>query len=150
MMPNIPTDNLYKFIAISGLALLFYCISFPILLHTNAMERMDKLSEELAGITADLGFLKEDAAIASAQGESKEEAIQRFRKSRDVRRQQAIFGEKLKILHRLNAQTEWLPLLSAIGSAVGLLISIVGFWLWYCRLQQPLDNSIKENGSSVG
>jgi hypothetical protein len=148
MLPSIPTDNLYKFLALSGLALFLTSVSFPLALLNHNLEKADQLAQELAGISADIDFLKEDVAIAKAQGESAEEATQRFRKSRELRRESAVFGEKIKGLHRLNAQTRWLPLLSALGATAGLAIAVTGFWLWYHRLQRLLDMSVVEEGSA--
>jgi hypothetical protein len=139
-MSGLPTDNLYKFIAFSGLLVALYSATFPIIVAEKDLQRWEQLQVEMAELASEIEFLREDAAIDEAMGlESPERGADHLRESRFVRKANAVMGAKLKAAGRLNARGKWLLRLFIVGSSVGIALSAVGFILWYTRLQRPQD-----------
>lgn len=119
-----PTDNLYKFIAIFGLAILLVS-GWSCLQTYSLQERLDRESVGRFRLLAEAIIL----SVAEADGtftRPTESEIQRLRDE--------AYGN---VTDRIDAAT---PLTLAIaGMAIGAGLTIVGFTLWYRKVQRHLD-----------
>jgi hypothetical protein len=55
-----PTDSLYKFIAITGLVLVIFCLSFPIVQGENLGDQIESLKAEISMLKLERSFLATD------------------------------------------------------------------------------------------
>jgi len=138
-IPNVPTDNLYKFMAISGLLLSLFCIAFFL---TTAQKHEEHLyAAAIQNIHVDdvLEDLKTDLSSGHRTEDQLEEAFNNYQKQYKLHTEttarvlQDSPLQKLKILNT--------------GIYFGMLISIFGFFLWYMNVQRHHDKilAIKVN-----
>mgnify|MGYP003584142935 CR=1 FL=1 len=130
-----PTDNLYKFIAIAGLSL----IIVGTLSLTAVLTGPDKLIE--SAITS----AKQYVAFVDKQNITKKELT-----ADETSRLFALEAEikaYIEILdyRTMNARIVFLVLIVLV--IVGMFVSATGFWLWYYKLQKPLDIELSQKGS---
>jgi len=59
-IPNLPTDNLYKFYAISGIVLILFTLTFETIVLTNLDEKSHKISETINIYQTESKHLKND------------------------------------------------------------------------------------------
>ena len=156
-----PTDNLYKFIALAGTALLITSFAFPLTRldeielatqQTNAQRKV--LNVELSALEADLAQLgadlkRLDTAVDTNSRSAlsfKDEARQANGRLLELdKRRLALAIKKAEIqgneersallLTQMNRTWAYFK----IGGAVGLVMTQVGFLLWYRRVQRPAD-----------
>jgi biopolymer transport protein ExbB/TolQ len=145
-----PTDNLYKFLAISGLLLLIlsviypYWISYRVMQQANEFFRdlrllelenkqLSKLSEEIKSKGEEL---KASKNITSEQvDEFAQRAEDVIDKRYDVVRMDTEIDYKEKQLN--TAVDTMLPIWTArVGVFIGLIFMSGGFILWYFKLQR--------------
>lgn len=150
-IPTLPTDNLYKFIALSGLLIVLVSFFIPIcIMHQVNMQRFD--------IEADVNVAIEE----SRRLENKTNLLRQSMKDKSITKEEArlkndefdkisekntMNGIRLKSqLNKLKFTIEeikdlkWLVL---IGCGLGVVIAWAGFLLWYKRLQKYQDIIIR-------
>lgn len=151
-----PTDNLYKFLAIFGLVVFGFSIFVP-------LQRLEEHSRELAKWNAAWTPLlqraldsdddeREALICAIAQAEKKRtkansseckhiEATrtERDQSSRDLQRAMAEQDSGRAMLAHLQQQFLIYRNIGFATAAFGLVCCVAGFWLWYVRVQRPLD-----------
>ena len=144
-LPSIPTDNLYKFVAISGLALCAFAVTYPtskaLELKNSAIEthaQIRKLQIELDGLSADVDAFKSKAPEQRRQEEHA--ALSKSLKAIQLKKVDIDAAvEKLD----LNRDWAWAYLLfAAIAGLVGSIATTRGFRLWYNRVQRPQDQKL--------
>lgn len=147
-MPNLPTDNLYKFMALSGLFLFCFSLYF-------ITTKVDALEERV---------YKDGIAYSEwkVKAEALEKEIDHLTTEKSLAAQKSIeVNESLKsklLEHNINlAKVKHATLYSKnnleqikhyqqIGfwlKVVSLLLSIFGFALWYFRVQKYQDIALK-------
>jgi hypothetical protein len=171
--PTPPTDNLYKFLALTGLIITGISIIYPsIQLQEIQMQMVDveidsgsseSALKELEAMVSNLEKRVSARELVFVLGKSrKEEASRSSSKELDTRIRE--FNNKLqetkKLLdenakrtaenlrrsRKLKIRGQWLSILHAysiIGTVSGLIMSGVGFTLWYRRVQVFLDKKAK-------
>jgi len=140
----LPTDSLYKFLALVGLTVAVISFFVPLGMLVYNQDRMSALSVELAEVRADIESAKESQRALPTAPNDPARTRELLAVGADLRRRQAAAGAKLEAIHRLNRQAAHLMWLAFGGPAVGLAVSAVGFWLWYVRLQCHLDAHARE------
>ncbi len=139
-LPILPTDNLYKFLALSGLALLVFIVVIP----TNQINDIElktiEVKTQISLLELEGSVLKRDVDVAGTKKKPTEEKVLKLMD----RHQQ--FNAKLI---QIQGQRERLAALSKqlgsaldliwIGGFIGLVMTNVGFYLWYVRVQKPAD-----------
>lgn len=142
-VPSFPTDNLYKFMALSGLAILGFStyIGFR-----TTFERSEKWREHyfeyraLELKLADIGGTTEpgtDALDPSRRGEDFRLRNPEFFREWD---EHALEHLDLKSLDETYSQI----LNSCRGFGIlGVALALFGFWQWYQKLQRPLDQLLR-------
>jgi|CXWL01.1.fsa_nt_gi biopolymer transport protein ExbB/TolQ len=139
-LPSLPTDNLYKFVALTGLALLALSLTFPV----------SKIIELQMAVTESQAL----RAKLDIQDDTVERALQKLEKSispsagevasvRELHEQRKLMQIELDKTSKLNTyQLEWIQLYrsaSIIGLILGSVLATLGFRFWYIRVQRPLD-----------
>jgi len=202
--PQLPTDNLYKFLALTGLALLFFSVTYPINKTIEIKLRLIEVSAQVEKRKLELSEIKRegtrlDAILADSQAAINKGNGKRFdamlsdlqadinkeHKSEivkaalehginlvdikdGVRKLEAIEASLVKhgelsekhlkkileyqlkgvdldaTLKRIDVQEGYLAsyrMAAYLGSILGVLLSIIGFLLWYYRIQRPNDKA---------
>jgi chromosome segregation ATPase len=185
----LPTDNLYKFVALTGVAVVMTSVVLRatkldeielkqldtmtqhrvLLIEGNALKsQVERLSVEstalessIAGTKLDVEALSKPAAALKTRGhdldarrarlEAKHEVLAKtaetlLTKHRDLDARRVLFevkqeelagkGHLLALLSRKVDQIWWLLLAL---ECFGLVMGILGFYLWYLRVQVPAD-----------
>lgn len=167
MIPNAPTDNLYKFVTFLGLALLMFCvwglidnerkIEESILLaelhsrqfanNTEALKRQsDALIEKYSALEKRVkeSHTPGDADVLIAQSKSIEKEIDDIQKEIKLAEVDSLDLNKkvqnARIIFKSNlSQLYWLY----CGMAIGSMMTIFGFWSWYARHQRYQDELLQ-------
>lgn len=129
-MLNLPTDNLYKLSALSGLIILFFSMYYP------AAKILD-ISLEMADIEARIEFLKINR-----------ESNYLYIDSLDVNKEIYLIGKQIN--HNL-LKTEFIRkyhLMSLFGCIFGIIISFWGFLKWY-KIQKVQDLILEKQLESM-
>jgi hypothetical protein len=150
-----PTDNLYKFLALSGLIVFLFFgwahlkDDLAILKHrieiAQMVERLVKIRHDYALPVAkaidkeiEEGKIKWDAkAHARIRKVLIEDKLPEEDRLRDEFFELALKGRKL--VH--NDDPERVAIL--VGAATGFVFMVIGFSLWYRRVQRPLDEIMR-------
>ena len=150
-LPSLPTDNLYKFIALSGLVLLVTAIVVPV----KIQDEIDKDFARLVliqQVKIDLAVLEWNQAGSPPKTLTTEEAIEKWRSSQKEKKEE--LQSRLRKLEVSGADAEfeyysairvrkrWRRIAYCIG-AIGILLMCIGFRLWYVRLQKYQDKIIR-------
>jgi hypothetical protein len=143
-LPNLPTDNLYKFMAIAGLTLVVYSLIAPFALLNRNLEKIESVASEAAAIGADVKLLNESLKVDPVTPGDREEAGKRLEQSADVARRNAVLGVKREMVHRLNQQNLVVEIAGIVALLVGSALAVAGFYLWYDRVQKYLDAAARE------
>jgi hypothetical protein len=170
--PQLPTDNLYKFMALVGVIVLLSSFVFPSY-HMFEIERQqviaraefevlkaknDLLNSESAELDLEREHLKLDmerAKKGKASQESSKEIESRSQnlrdryaeiraKRHDILANSALIGGKLEEIERLLKWMGHYIVAMAVGGLVGVLLISSGFRLWYDRVQVYQDALLRK------
>jgi hypothetical protein len=142
----LPIDNLYKFTALAGIAICIFSFLTP-------MDRWSEFAKLLAETEADLVFLKAEISNFNEDTQHKlkypdsqvvraDELIDRSFKQRESLnkiKRQISYAESLRDWQMKQMRVFW-SLFS-----LGLVMSLIGFWFWYVKLQRPQDLAIEKS-----
>lgn len=165
-IPNLPTDNLYKFISLCGLFIIIFSFSFKIVREyqheiENAEIRVGKEFFDFATEHYSLNFDYRKKNLYSQENLSIED-IDKFEKEMEADAKEflnkiAKLGENLRLKSEMAEAsvrvTDKLTKLSNYLIIIGFLMMIFGFRLWYIKSQKYQDIIIKlraENIKSIG
>jgi hypothetical protein len=165
--PSLPTDNLYKFLALSGtaivLATMYLITTWTLTVWDHATEALEAVELSTARLESakrklDLFGTLIDNSIADRNGTRKhdpskleltysDDEIKAMRNS-IVQESEAMALENVKVKvasRRITDQHAQLIALCVIGAPfmfVGSMMMITGFRFWYSRVQVPMDAQI--------
>ena len=145
---QLPTDNLYKFMAIAGVVLLLFGLSYPLRLATELQRQIVEVQVQVD--------------IAELRTEQIQSRVEELKKADDLTREQvqaveadlydlqeqaakdrgAAAKSRLLLYHFL--------LFAIIGLACivsGSILARIGFKLWYERVQKPSDQKTLSSGT---
>jgi len=144
-----PSDNLYKFIAIAGLILVIAPLISCALLINNETERFWNYAELLQA-KRHLAVAEWDSA-AETSGNSQLKNLARNETVERARKRLASIDESVEAKYQsAEAQRRrWQRILLVI-SAIGGLVMVAGFYLWYVRVQIFEDAILKEKAEKDG
>ena len=136
--PSPPTDNLYKFVAIAGLVFFFggpfYWATFELKLQERQTAAWVSLHKQ---IEIPFEYLVPPRFEKTPEGNQAREKWEALKKSIDAQETEHIrVGEQLRNLERMEG------LVSGLGIfflALGAVMAVVSFRLWYRRVQVPQD-----------
>ncbi len=138
---NLPTDNLYKFMAIAGVSIAFFSIYLMFTRTEQGTVRVDQLARESTLLS------EEENQVELAWEKLKDKKGPRARSLEDARneikKRKARMHEDTQAALRFAALNLWLVKELRVVSWVGFFLAIVGFCLWYFRVQKYLDIAIR-------
>jgi hypothetical protein len=161
-LPSLPTDNLYKFMAISGLVLLVAGIVVPWQYIAREGDMIDALRYQSELITLQVQQVETDfgreqqrhqpfldavisGKVALSPGnleraqEIFKDAVGLMDRRRKADAAMAEFRASLAKASRADATTNRMLLLGTASRALGLLLFVFGFGLWYFKAQRLQD-----------
>ncbi|MHC2992004.1 hypothetical protein OB13_10540, partial [Pontibacter sp. HJ8] len=83
-VPNLPTDNLYKFIALSGLLISISCIVTPSIISKQILDELIAIEAEADELALEVEFLKEKRDRLDKKATALEEGLDRYEISDDT------------------------------------------------------------------
>ena len=136
----LPTDNLYKFTALSGLAILLFSLAYPIRLVVDLELKAAQTSGHIEATTHELKKVDRLLAELESSKVPTREELNVLHEKRDVAQMShyqdlSAKNELLVLRAELNA----IRSVARIGVWLGSLMSVIGFYLWYFRVQRPAD-----------
>lgn len=143
-LPSLPTDNMYKFIAVAALALFGVGFVGPFFVKKERRDHTSKINRESderfrANLAAVVQLVDADPLMADPERRRQElhDQAQRLEAAEAERRKAEV------VQTDRTAAQHWAYLIYArIG---GLLGATVGFWLWYYRVQRHLDQLLRDD-----
>jgi hypothetical protein len=143
-LPNLPTDNLYKFLALSGLLLAVISFAFPMKLIYEAREQLlsqqtefEVLKIELESIHARVESAEMKGTLGTGEGR---ELLEKHYKNEIALVKVNSQAAKIRLLS--NEIESW-KLWMAILVGLGIFFAVVGFILWYQVVQAPADKLLR-------
>lgn len=148
-VPNLPTDNLYKFMAIAGVVLVVFGLSFPLRIAGKLQLQLIEARTEvdLSRVRADR--LSERVERWKAMPEQTPEQAEKFRDDLQLLREKSV--QDVGLVSKVGAIFSQLIFLIVAGSAstlYGYILARRGFKLWYERVQRPNDLRLAKDSSS--
>ena len=167
-LPQPPTDNLYKFMAIAGLVLLATSVYFPLVLANRLEDQLSQNDESMNVLYADLKYLQSKVeqesriitnSILMQNGKYTKSTNQlELLYSDDELKKMA--AENLDLLHQaqvshartksnllresiIRAQLHRVMVVQWFFICSSLFLAISGFRLWYSRIQIYLDRDLR-------
>lgn len=161
MLMTPPTDSLYKFLAILGLVLAAWAISFP---WKQAYEYELKVAElkcaelqrntKIEAINTELARLKVKRGNLEKSGGSEVElkiaALDKKKQQLyiDKLEAQQPVDEQIEVLKVLNRAQRTYKFIAYGGTSLGVILSCIGFVCWYSRIQKYIDSDVLKEDSS--
>jgi hypothetical protein len=133
---SLPTDNLYKFMAIAGLSIIFF--SFYL-----AFNRVESLWERLDQGMRQSDKLSEEIAQLRIKEKTIQEVMDRRIVKYEIGKRQLQLSDAMFATDRFYKMTLWILDRVLIALCCGCFFTALGFTLWYTRVQRPLDIAIK-------
>jgi|GEM_PF-4776395 len=171
-LPTLPTDNLYKFLALSGTIIFILSFYFPADYADKLNDKNEAINLKMATLEVDVDYkskkvrkLKEiidntikykggkqrlDAnkmAIYYSQSEIKKIMDENDELSRTIETQISEIKEYSKNRHRVEGKLELNRIIVMVGSLVGSFMAFTGYGLWYYRIQRYQDIAASKEAS---
>lgn len=160
--PMLPPDNLYKFIALAGLVLTLWSLTYPVgklaefeLALAEAETRQQKQDIEIAEIGRVLENLeKEKSRLQNLSPQDGDRARQTQSELSAVIERHV--QNQIKLVDLMNSaeivklQKKWgryYNRAATLGLGLGILLLLVGCLLWFGRVQQPNDRLLAQRRS---
>ena len=153
-LPDLPTDNLYKFVALAGLILLLVSPVYYQFFSRDVRLKNIDLRAAMGRLEKEVEFLREDTDLLKDNIQAKkQEKSEGHDEHNDSVKKVEVLNQKTREtilktieLNRIGngvfVYNDQLSLLrwSSIGGAVsGVLLLTLGFYLWYTRIQVYQD-----------
>ena len=147
--PSLPTDNLYKFLALSGLLIAGFSFTLlPWQLHELRLEVFDSEAEARV-LVIEREQIERELSRLESMDERTWEEVSALRTSHDaLRKSIARSDSNAERMTYLVETYRSLVTVSGGGIVLGGLLSIAGFRLWYTRVQRPLDERALLEGAA--
>lgn len=159
-MLKIPTDNLYKFLAVTGLVLFLGCGYLAYLYQQNIDKELMLHEVKIKNLDASISRLSKEASFPTSSSEivslfdtinnSPEKAREIFKKKdqalQDLKDEelQKIFEDNLKpYIEREIKDVQKLTSALWFIAIAGGIVSIIGFLLWYLFVQRYMDIKLR-------
>lgn len=161
-IPNFPTDNLYKFIAISGLILILVSMVIPFIKSEEILLQTQKDSLKLSIFEIQSKYLDENVEFLKSRmeklleenkdtkftNEDKEDAIKLQNDLMQLEIDLANIKNKNNITEEsLNTLRNLRKTFSLVG-VLGFVLATFGFLMWYVKLQFHLDKIIEKQSEA--
>ena len=170
-LPDIPTDNLYKFMAIFGLVLIVATNVIVFIAGNSIMNLGTSLLQSAAVSTYDQKAINEEKTnaqrlsdnltktLATTSSQQQQVLITQIAKEQDivtndnsklidVNNPILKFNESKELVKWVNLEEKLLLIFIGAGNAIGIVVAFYGFVLWYMKLQKYQDKMIKQKTES--
>jgi len=135
-IPTVPTDSLYKFLAIAGLVLWALSLGFPIWRITQLRLEVSHVEERVSAYELERRWLDQDIERLEQLPEPTQEDIDDLRaRNREAEKTAVALRAASSRAALILGWLRWLWGGCAVGALIGLTLSTVGFSLWYRRIQ---------------
>jgi hypothetical protein len=144
-IPTPPTDNLYKFMAISGVVLIIVSPIFWAHFHITQTQRTRLAFETLAESLPPAEYMMAEAKIRNAKVVTEEE-------KKLVEKYDALLKESRLAGSEYLAYADFTNVVTGVAivlGTLGVVLSASGFILWYCRVQVPLDRILAKQAKEA-
>jgi len=158
-IPSLPTDNLYKFLAIAGLVIIVLSVVGP-------WSRYEQLTPKTIEVETQVSTHKREivsveSAIMRTEEELKKAKTQKERElllaraeelQKQKRQLQIMISEiagKRTLLQHLQERVALYFVVGTYSLVFGVIVSIVGFVLWYRRVQRYQDGILKQQHKAL-
>ena len=158
-IPQLPTDNLYKFVALSGVLLMLAGLIVPTVAQyrmgstLRLLDHQNRISHEITERTDAASKAAREASKNIKTREQAESVLAMERRvSKMIDSSNAQIGAAKDIIAEAQDYKDYLDLLLLVGAlsfVLGGLLAWWGFSCWYERLQKPLDAWVKKHGGSA-
>ena len=139
---SLPHDNLYKFVALSGIALLLISIPYP-------LGKLDELAMQLAELEGQVSVLavkrnqlKNETTTLNQDPSSFSDAVARLHKAQELEIAAAELDAKLRQVESSVTRINSYKLYFSFGAGIGSVLALFGFFLWYWRIQRHQDKKL--------
>jgi hypothetical protein len=152
-LPQLPHDNVYKFVAFAGLAILiavnYFYFTFEERVHTeflwNSVERVkwENLEEENRKAMVDWLVVDDTQALSEVQ-----KAEHELKRKELLKRLSELKASDYELKAKEISTSMGYQKLSIlwwvywIGTLVGVCLMVTGIRLWYSRIQRPFDQKL--------
>ncbi|MFZ2937224.1 MAG: hypothetical protein WA066_00775 [Candidatus Omnitrophota bacterium] len=156
-LPNyIPTDNLYKFIAIFGLIILGFSIAFPLKVSNELSLKIMEYSGRVKILDQEIELLRDDVNVLepevlqkkrfSKNGKEKYHTLhqEQKRRLRNIMFKKQEIDNQREVIEYLNKNFKLYKIIAKMGMFWSTGLMILGFGSWYWRLQIYQDKIVKK------
>jgi len=148
-LPTLPTDNLYKFLALSGLAIAIFVLVFPMIRISEIRLKLVEVKTQSKVLAVEIEELKEDTDRWAKKTSLSPEGTASLRKRLiELRIKGVEIRGRFEQIKSLNRDLDYSMILIWVGLPLGMLISFLGFLLWYFRVQKPNDLLLRKHVES--
>ena len=128
-IPAIPTDNVYKFRAISGVVVALF-FAYQLGSGGREMLRLQFERQEEANMIAEITAQIDEGIFTPAESE---------KRMLDLLDRQTQLRVYERTLQQFKKAGWWYGILNGVGLVVGVIIAYFGFGAWYDRVQRHQD-----------
>ena len=135
-----PTDSLYKFMAVSGLLILGFFVIWPELRLYELGQQTVQVVGEVNILHREVDHLQEDM-VRLGKNKSVPEILIEKRRLLEIKLEQ--IGTKGELLELATTDMRRMIRVLYMGVVFGLILSFLGFILWYRKVQMWQDIAIR-------
>jgi len=153
-----PTDSLYKFIAIFGLVIFVWGITFPLQKSEEfelqraeiltAVEESNNIGKRIQAKIVSLAEKRKSIAGDDPERTDIDKQIKELRNQLIDSPLSINIDEKIEVLTVLKKSLVQFKILGWMSICFGLVLIIIGFLLWYYKLQKHIDIKLQNDSSS--
>jgi hypothetical protein len=143
-----PTDNLYKFVAISGLLIFLASFIFPQILYKDYLIKFAEIEGDLRVLENQVATLNSILDTEPEDPKRKEEDDKEINQRKtEIDKGLAEVIRKREMRVALSNYAHQWQVFGYVGMSFGLVMMMSGFYFWYSRLQRYEDKHIKIKAS---
>lgn len=153
-LPSVPTDSLYKFLAIAGLFSLLLFIVAPQYLAHQTRINIITLAVDIEIAELEVGYNTKDIEAVEEAVKEEDEKSQKLdneilslhekakEKNRQNQRRIVELKSKSKLIDYYKQLILRLIIIGTFGSMISSFAMLYGFYRWYVKVQKPLDSQV--------
>jgi hypothetical protein len=143
-VPTLPTDNLYKFMALSGLAILIFSLVFPMIRIGEIKLKLVEVETQTEVLGIETDNLKKDIEHSLNESKLHFQDLENDRKRMSELQIKSVeLKGRTKLVRELMEDLRSYLIFLVVGGMLGLLFCFFGFVLWYKLVQRPSDLLLK-------
>ena len=145
-LPTLPTDNLYKFLALTGLVVALASVIFPYSKEYDSAIDMMEILQERKLLVIETKYLKVEVEAIRKTETHGDASIQLLEKLKEIELRDALLTAKREQQDYIQLHIELLNKYSKRSFVIGIILSALGFLLWYFKVQRYQDKRLKKRG----